>query len=419
MSIKRFNFTIIAILMGSLLVEIIAQDFGELYRRANNGEAWAMNNLANSYADGEGVEKDLNKAIYWYKKGSENGSAVAMYNLSSYYRKGEVVEKNNEKALELLKRSAKLNFPKASKELGVAYFNGNIGLKSNYNIAKGHLKDACFTGNAEAMCYYGWLHAKGLGAEKDKYKAEYWLNKSVENGYTYANIPLYILSYEDDDFWGNSSYYEKEALKTISYQRFCYLVASYFDKEYIRCINENDKNKDFYGEAAFNMLFMSYTKTQDALACAGLGIYYEDGIGVKTNLENALAYYIKSYELGHPNMLHHIKRACRNLDKLEVFFDLLSRNIESADADMLNELAYCYAKGIGTKTDINMAHTVIDRAIQLSPIDPNLYDSKGEFYMFSDDRKNARKMYKKVIKMNPTFYADYPNSKLYNYINIK
>lgn len=419
MSIKRLLSTTIIIVIGTVTLTLSAQDFSELYRRANNGEVWAMNNLANCYANGEGVESNLEKAVYWYKKGAENGCETAMYNLSFYYKKGDVVEQNYEKALELLKRSARLNYSYASTTLGVAYFSGDYGLEVNYNIAKKYLKDASFTENVNAMCYYGWMHAKALGVNKDKYKAKYWLDKSVENGYAYANIPLYILSTEDSDFWGSPSYYKEEVLRTITYSSFCSIVARYYDKEYVRCINENDSNKDFYGQAAFNMLLDSYNKTGDAYACAGLGVYYEDGIGVEPNTEEALKYYIKSHELGMPNMTTHIQNACEKLNKLSLYFEVLSASRETTDTDLLNELAYCYAQGIGTNVNLNMAHTIIDRAIQIKPNYAFLYDSKGEFFILAGDRKNALKMYKKVMKLDPTFYISYPNTVLYDYVNKK
>lgn len=419
MSIKRLLSATIIIVIEAITLTVAAQDFSELYKRANNGEVWAMNNLANCYANGEGVEPNLEKAVYWYKKGAENGCETAMYNLSFYYKRGDVVELNYEKAIELLKRSAKLNYSYASKELGVAYFLGDYGLKVNYNIAEKYLKDASFTENTTAMCYYAWMHAKALGVNKDKHKAKYWLDKSVEKGFAYANIPLYILSTEESDFWGSPSYYKEEALKTITYSNFCSIVARYYDKEYVRCIDENDSNKEFYGQAAFNMLLDSYNKTEDAYACAGLGVYYEDGIGVEQNIEEALTYYIKSHELGMPNMIKHIKHACEKLNKLSIYFDVLSASRETTDSDLLNQLAYCYAEGIGTSVNLNMAHAVIDRAIQIKPDNANLYDSKGEFFMLAGDRKNALKMYKKVMKIEPTFYISHPNSVLYGYVNKK
>jgi F0F1-type ATP synthase gamma subunit len=137
------------------------------------------------------------------------------------------------------------------------------------------------------------------------------------------------------------------------------------------------------------------------------------------NTEEALKYYIKSHELGMPNMTTHIQNACEKLNKLSLYFEVLSASRETTDTDLLNELAYCYAQGIGTNVNLNMAHTIIDRAIQIKPNYAFLYDSKGEFFMLAGDRKNALKMYKKVMKLDPTFYISYPNTVLYDYVNKK
>lgn len=83
----------------------------------------------------------------------------------------------------------------------------------------------------------------------------------------------------------------------------------------------------------------------------------------------------------------------------------------------LNQLAYCYAGGIGTEASMSMAHATIDKAIQIDSDDANLYDSKGEFYMLVGDRENAQEMYEKVLEKDSTFYVDYRPTPLYDYIN--
>lgn len=65
------------------------------------------------------------------------------------------------------------------------------------------------------------------------------------------------------------------------------------------------------------------------------------------------------------------------------------------------------------------AYCLIDRAIQIKPGYAFLYDSKGEYFMLVGDRKNVLKMYKKVMKLEPTFYISYPNTVLYDYVNKK
>ncbi|RIA87949.1 hypothetical protein C1645_827104 [Glomus cerebriforme] len=65
---------------------------------AENGNEIAMNNLATRYKNGEGTEKNLEKAFYWYQKAAENGNKYAMNNLAICYKNGEGTEKNLEKA---------------------------------------------------------------------------------------------------------------------------------------------------------------------------------------------------------------------------------------------------------------------------------------------------------------------------------
>ncbi|PKK62688.1 hypothetical protein RhiirC2_789989, partial [Rhizophagus irregularis] len=43
-----------------------------LEKLVENGNKVAMFNLANKYREGEGTEKNLEKAFYWYQKAAEN-----------------------------------------------------------------------------------------------------------------------------------------------------------------------------------------------------------------------------------------------------------------------------------------------------------------------------------------------------------
>ncbi|EXX50137.1 hypothetical protein RirG_273700 [Rhizophagus irregularis DAOM 197198w] len=57
-----------------------------------------MNNLAIFYENGEGIEKNLEKAFHWYQKAAENGNENAMNNLAICYESGEGIEKDLKKA---------------------------------------------------------------------------------------------------------------------------------------------------------------------------------------------------------------------------------------------------------------------------------------------------------------------------------
>src|SRR5438874_11172263 len=50
------------------------------------------------FRSGEGTEKSLEKAFYWYQKAAENCDEFAMHRLAECYYNGKGTEKNSEKA---------------------------------------------------------------------------------------------------------------------------------------------------------------------------------------------------------------------------------------------------------------------------------------------------------------------------------
>jgi TPR repeat protein len=73
--------------------------FKDLLAKATCGNAAAQKNVANQYYNGKKVEKNYEKAVYWYTKAAEQGNAAAQTNLGMCYGSGEGVEKDLEKAI--------------------------------------------------------------------------------------------------------------------------------------------------------------------------------------------------------------------------------------------------------------------------------------------------------------------------------
>src|SRR6266542_2358331 len=118
-----------------------------------------------------GIEKDLEKAIYWYNKAVENGNEIAQYNLGQCYELGNVVDKDETKAFELYKKSAESGCCKiAMFRLGYCYVNGigtKIDIKNGfelYNKAAGKINNE----NDERLL-------------NDLDKVSYWYKKTAEN----------------------------------------------------------------------------------------------------------------------------------------------------------------------------------------------------------------------------------------------
>ena len=65
---------------------------------ANQGDSDAQFNIGVMYANGQGVAKDDEKAVYWYRKAAEQGYVNAQYNLGVMYYNGYGIAKNTSKA---------------------------------------------------------------------------------------------------------------------------------------------------------------------------------------------------------------------------------------------------------------------------------------------------------------------------------
>ncbi|XP_072317854.1 protein sel-1 homolog 3 [Eucyclogobius newberryi] len=90
---------------------------------------------------GQGVEKDIPKAVFYLKKAMDKGSIPAMNALAWYY---EQYEKNYQAAVELWERADLQGSPDAAMNLGVMYLQGNYPNKppSQFLAHKYFLKSA-------------------------------------------------------------------------------------------------------------------------------------------------------------------------------------------------------------------------------------------------------------------------------------
>jgi len=76
------------------------------------------------------------EAAEWYRKAAEQGYAPGEYALGHMYSKGEGVEKNNERALYWFKRASAKNELLAVRTLAQAYRKGELGLAIDLDKAK-------------------------------------------------------------------------------------------------------------------------------------------------------------------------------------------------------------------------------------------------------------------------------------------
>lgn len=86
-------------------------------KSAEQGNAYAQNNLGYMYYHGKGIEQDYEKTFYWFKKSAEQGHAYGQNNLGIMYENGKEVEQDYEKAIELYEKSAEQGLDTAKENL--------------------------------------------------------------------------------------------------------------------------------------------------------------------------------------------------------------------------------------------------------------------------------------------------------------
>ena len=144
-------------------------------KEAEDGDPDCMENLAQAYLNGDGVEQDFKKSAYWWEKLAETDNSVAQFNIGLYYAKGCGVARDFAKAAEWMKKAAD---------------NGDEDAPTPYEMyskASENLKKA-ETGDAAAQAEMAKLFTQiggsldQFGSGNDYQEAFKWAKKSADQG---------------------------------------------------------------------------------------------------------------------------------------------------------------------------------------------------------------------------------------------
>ena len=259
-------------------------------KAAELDNADAQLNLGVLYARGNGVEKDLQKAVDYYLKAANNGSEIAMSNLASYYYNGtEPVKQSYEEALKWYEKSARKGYVTAMYWAGYMY-KASLGTDQDGAKAKEWLTKAAEKGDKDAMYELAMLLLEGAeGIEKDATDGYQWLLKAADHGIQKAYDEL-----------GYDMYYGKKGIKKDQDGALSWLkksaeggklVSTYLVGDYYR-------NKGDYDQG-FAWIKKSIDAGYDyAYAYLNLGRLYREGKGTEADREMAAKLYELAYDAG-------------------------------------------------------------------------------------------------------------------------
>ncbi len=160
-----------------------------IYKQGHEeGDLKCTQRLGIIYYNGEGVEKDLEKAMDYMEIAAAKKEPHAMYVLAvAYYSLNKFGDKTGDVAKALLKEAYELGSPYAADYLAYIIINElKDGKNINRNELVTYIKFGVENNLKESIFKYGYIYEKGIGLEQSFEKAYYYYNMVAENKYVKA-----------------------------------------------------------------------------------------------------------------------------------------------------------------------------------------------------------------------------------------
>ena len=148
---------------------------------ATRGEPAAQYEVAQRYANGEGVAADLSQAAYWYRQAADQGLAIAQYRLAALYEKGRGLAQDDTQARKWYEKAATQGNVKAMHNLAVIYAEGR-GTRQDFTTAARWFGQAAELGLGDSQYNLAILQERGLGVPQDYASAYKWLSIAAKGG---------------------------------------------------------------------------------------------------------------------------------------------------------------------------------------------------------------------------------------------
>lgn len=147
-----------------------------LKKGAELGDADCQSVLGHEYWSGVnslGLPKDGRLATYWLEKAVAQNDDFAMMVLAGMYDEGKLVKRDIQKANELCRKAAELGNPNGAYNYAYAYEIGD-GVDIDKGTAFKWMKKAAELGHIRAQLELAYFFATGYGCEKNETAARYW-----------------------------------------------------------------------------------------------------------------------------------------------------------------------------------------------------------------------------------------------------
>ncbi|KAI9202840.1 uncharacterized protein BJ171DRAFT_162423 [Polychytrium aggregatum] len=341
---------------------IAATSYFELSQRQSNaGNVDAQYHLGRCHEHGIGTSVDTTQALSWYQKSVDQGHASASKN---YFELSQLQSNKWDREAQL--------------HLGRCFEHG-IGTSVDTTQALSWYQKSADHGHPGAQYHLGRCHEHGIGTSVDTSQALGWYQKSVDQGHASASKNYFELSQLQSNKW------DREAQFHLGR---CYEHGIGTSVDTSQALGWYQKAVD-QGHASASKNYFELSQLQsnkwDREAQLHLGRCFEHGIGTSVDTTQALSWYQKSADHGHPGAQYHLGRCFEHgigtsVDTSQAlgwyqkavdqghasaaknYFELLQRQSDERNVDAQYHLGRCFEYAIGTPIDPVQALTWYQKA---------------------------------------------------------
>ena len=185
--------------ISALKIGLVAADLTVVLQKAEKGDVEAQYQLAEMYADAQGVDQDYTKSYRWAKKAADQGNPKAQYRLASIIYTGETGRENQPEGLQLflksiggLKKLTETGDSDAQSKLGILYARG-VGVNKDLTEAAKLFEQAARAGHAKAQVDLAAAYLLGNGVDRNPTTAGHWYERAAKSENGQAQIELGML----------------------------------------------------------------------------------------------------------------------------------------------------------------------------------------------------------------------------------
>lgn len=274
----------------------------KIERKAEQGNFEAQCALAESYLmEGGFVLRDAKKGVELLTKYADEGNPLAQYNLGTFYNSGQFVNQNKKKAFQYFLRAAHQGLVSAKYNVGIAYYFGKV-VERNVSKSFLWLLSAAEDEHPDAQFKIAMYYAKGIGCRYDADKIIYWLKRAADKGHYDAQVHL-LSAYEELNLVPDISERELNRLRIIiqnnnpNNKGYIHPIIKLGSIPDIKNLFSDKSNKPSRDIRRFNDNLKKALQG-NMYNMFVVGEYYQNGIGVEQDTEEAQKWFKKAADLG-------------------------------------------------------------------------------------------------------------------------